>query len=276
MSDKIQVTAQEINGINFYVSADGQESGMSQTGLSKLCGVSQRDLGRLLKLVNKGGLESTTKIPERLIPHSKTAVTPRHTSFGVSNFVPSKFCSDIIKYYAFDLKSEIALYSCEKFMDIGIDAWIKKVVGFSEDSKSLALLESINSTMGKLMVKVEHLEEIEARTEGYRRATVTLPLLERWMNALSDEAAAKILEPAEELYTVKEALDKMFPGLILDKTSMKKLALKVGQTITALSDRPNLKKKTKNSRGYDMSVNAYSEVQLPLIRLCYLSIISEM
>ena len=276
MSDKIQVVAQETNGINFYVSTDGKESGMSQRGLSKLCGINQRSISRLLKLVGQGEQEDVSKIPERLIPHSKTAVTLEHTSHAVANFIPSRFCSDIIKYYAFDLKNEVALYSCEKFMDVGLDVWIKQVVGFSEDSKSLALLESINSTMGKLMVKVERLEEIEVRTEGYRRATITLPLLERWMNALSDEAAAKILEPAEELYTVKEALDKMFPGLILDKTSMKKLALKVGQTITALSDRPNLKKKTLNGKGYFMEVNAYSEVQLPLIRLCYLSIISEM
>jgi hypothetical protein len=276
MSDKIQVTSQETNGINFYVSADGKESGMSKKGLSNLSGVSHQTIGRLIKLVAEGLPENMDKIPERLIPHSKTAVTRCQSSVASADIIPSNFCSDIIKYYAFDLKNEVALYSCEKFMDMGVDNWIKKVVGFSESIESSPLLNALNENMGKLRVEMQDLKEIATRTEGYRRATVSLPLLEKWMDSLSDEAAAKILEPAQQLYTVKEAIDKMFPGLILDKTSMKKLALKVGQTINALSDRPNLKKKTKNSRGYDMEVNGYSEVQLPLIRLCYLSIISEM
>jgi hypothetical protein len=111
-------------------------------------------------------------------------------------------------------------------------------------------------------------------TAGYRKATVTMPLLEAWMNELTEEAKAKVLAPAEELFTIKEAVAIEFQGSTFSNTVYKKLALKVGQTITALTDAPHKRKLTKNGKGYDQEVNAYTRAQLPLIKLCMMSILA--
>jgi hypothetical protein len=269
-----EITSYENNGITFYVSQDGSECGVSKTGLAKLAGVSHQEMGRLVKRITSSLPDSENKIPERLIPCQKMAVTRSQSSTHFVDMIPSIHCATILKYFAFDLKNELALYSCEKFMDIGIDSWIKDVVGFSNSDKSIALLENINATMGKLMVKVTRLEEIEEETAGYRKATVTLPLLEKWMNELSEEAKAKVLAPSEELFTIKEAVSIEYPGSTFSNTVYKKLALKVGQTIAALTDAPHKRKLTKNGKGYDQEVNAYTRAQLPLIKLCLMSILA--
>jgi hypothetical protein len=269
-----EITSYENNGILFYVNQDGSECGISRTGLAKLTGISARSLGRLITVMGGGTADTKQEMPVSLIPCREMAVTLRRSSINNADVIPSKMCVAILKYYAFEQKNDVALYSCSKFMDIGIDSWIKDVVGFSNSDKSMALLESINATMGKLMVKVTRLEEIEEETAGYRKATVTMPLLEKWMNELTEEAKAKVLAPAEELFTIKEAVAIEFVGTVFSNTVYKKLALKVGQTIAALTDAPHKRKLTKNGKGYDQEVNAYTRAQLPLIKLCMMSILA--
>lgn len=269
-----EITSYENNGITFYVSQDGKECGLSLRGLAKLAGVDHRLLGKLCNALQDAGQESKNEIPKSLIQYRGVTSNPWPTVFNSVRIIPSKLCAGVLKYYGFELKNEIALYSCSKFMDIGIDSWIKDVIGFSSSDKSMALLENINETMGKLMVKVTRLEQIEEETAGYRKATVTMPLLEKWMNELSEEAKQKVLAPAEELFTIKEAVSIEFPGSTFSSTVYKKLALKVGQTITALTDAPHKKKMAKNRKGYDQPVNAYTRAQLPLVKLCLMSILA--
>lgn len=268
-------TNQEINGVNFYVSEDGETCGMSIRGLAKLVNEDHRKISKLCNWLISSGAENQVKIPERLVPCQGFVASQANSGFQNAKIIPSKVCASILKHYAFDLKNEVALYACEKFMETGIDSWIKKIVGFSTSDKSLALLETLNATMGKLMVKMERLEEIEEETLGYRKATVTLPVLEKWMNELSEMEKEKILAPSETRYTIKEALAELYPGVTFTPTHHKKLALKVGQTIAGLSDSKIQKKETPNGKGYMQLVNSYSIEQLPLIRLCMNSIISE-
>jgi hypothetical protein len=258
-------------GVEFYVSKDGFQRGISQSGCARLCGVKEPMIRQIIS-----GLLDRSRKPNKSLEHLVGA--DLYLALGSSRqakVLDSKVAASLIAYYAFERNNETARYSLSKFASIGIDQWIDRVTGAVNSNDGLALLNSINATMGKLLVKVENLERIEEETQGYRKAVVTLPLLEKWMSELSEGEKEKVLAPAEETYTIKEAIEAFHPGTIYSSTVLKKLALKVGQTIAALSDKPALKKQTPNGKGYNMSVNAYTKDQLPLVRLCLQSILSE-
>jgi hypothetical protein len=269
MENAVEIVKPAIqDGIEFYTSADGKLNGVSQIGCARLCGVSETTMRRI---INDLGVRQIT--PSNRLEHlvGKDCCLAL-TSPQQAKVLDSKVVASLISYYAIEKRSEVALHSMDKFMSIGIDTWIQKITGYSEPNETLGLLNSINSTMGKLLVKVERLEEIETETIGYRKATVTLPVLQKWMEELSENEKQKLLEPAEELLTIKEAMASLHPGCVFSQTLHKKLALKVGQTITALSDKPNVKKLTPNGKGFNMAVNGYTKAQLPLIKLCLQSI----
>lgn len=272
MTNAIEVVKPVVqDGIEFYTSADGRLNGISQSGCARLCGVTEKSIRVWLT-----NLSDRNKPVPSCLEH--LVGMDVHLGLGSNQqakVLDSKVVASLVTYYAVEKKSKIALHSLSKFASIGIDIWIQKVTGYSDSNQTLGLLNSINTTMGKLLVKVEKLEEIETETIGYRKATVTLPILEKWMNELSEVEKQRLLEPSEELFTIKEAMSHLHPGCVFSQTIVKKLALKVGQTITALSDRPNAKKSTLNGRGFNMSVNAYTKAQLPLIKLCLQTIMGE-
>jgi hypothetical protein len=259
------------NEVEFYVSKDGKQRGISQTGCARLCGIDESVLRRHLK-----GLGDRTKTPSKSLEHLIGAeLYLGLTSEKQAKVLDSKVVASLIAYYAFERNNEAAKYSLSKFASMGIDTWIDKITGSLESAQSMMMLNSINETMGKLMVSMRNLEKIEEETQGYRKATVTLPLLEKWMNELDDAEKKKILAASEDRFTIKEAVAQFYPGTTYSETILRKLSLKVGQTIAALSDKPVPKKDTPNARGFSMKVNSYTAEQLPLVRLCLQSILTE-
>jgi len=272
MTNTIEVVKPVIqDGIEFYTSADGKLNGISQIGCARLCGVSETSIRQWIVSLS-ARVKSTPKSLEHLVGIDCRLALGSNQQ---AKILDSNVVASLITYYAIEKKSEVALYSLSKFASIGIDTWIQKVTGYSEPNQTLDLLNTINATMGKLLVKVERLEEIETETIGYRKATVTLPLLQKWMLELSDAEKQKLLESSKDLFTIKEAMANLHPGCTFSQTIVRKLALKVGQTITALSDKPNTKKLTPNGKGFNMKVNAYTKAQLPLIKLCLQTIMGE-
>ncbi|MGL5077326.1 MAG: hypothetical protein ACRDBG_16070 [Waterburya sp.] len=277
------------DGVEFYCSTDGRQTGISQSGCARLCGVDERQIRRILtelqavgRSAEKPDSDENNKVSET-VKNAVTYVAQQFegvrlyldiTSAQQAKILDSKVVALLVTYFAFEKNMEVARYSLGKFASIGVNKWIQDVTGFQSDNSQL-LLESINQTMGKLLIKVERLEAIEEETLGYRKATVTMPVLEKWMLEVNELEKAKILEPSEELYTIKECVELIYPNCTISSTILKKLALKVSQTINALSDKPVSKKDTPNGKGFKMRVNGYTAAQIPLIRLCLQSIMSE-
>lgn len=266
-----------VDGIEFYISKDGKERGISQVGCSRLCGVPETTMRRVINSLSvrqeegcDGVIESTEGLEHLQGVNLYLAIRSQHQA----KILDSKVVASLVSYYAFKKDLEVAKYSLQKFASIGIDTWIEKITGFNSND-TLTLLKEMNDRMGKLAADLSSLKQMEAETLGYRKATVKMPILEKWMNELSEAEAKKILAPAVELFTIKEVMEVAHPGTTFSSTIHKKLALKVGQTISSLSDKKNLKKDTPNGKGFNMKVNAYTRDQIPLIRLCLQSILSE-
>lgn len=181
----------EVNGIEFYVSKDGKQTGLSQIGLARLCGITESPLRRVLveivdyldHSIQLRDDEITTLsaasqyILSSLVNTSDVRPYLDITSSNQAKVVNAKFASAMIEYYAFEAKNktEIALFSFRKFANIGIESWIKEVTNFVETSDTSALLASMASTLNLLASDVAEMKAELLGTEGYRAARITLP-----------------------------------------------------------------------------------------------------
>jgi hypothetical protein len=124
------------DGVEFFTVDETGESGMSESGLAILCGISQQAVNKLLRsLVTTSSEKSDLKT--RL--DGKVWLQPRGLSAmergKITNLsiVRAQACAAVIAYYAFESKyrTEEATYSYRKFGEIGINAWIQEITHWS-------------------------------------------------------------------------------------------------------------------------------------------------
>jgi hypothetical protein len=155
MNNTRNITRVIEEGIEFFTVDDTGESGMSESGLARLCGVSQQGVNKLLRAKPTTSLE---KSDLKLSPGSKIWLQPRNQSnSGIGNItnikiVSAEACAAVIEYYAFDSKyrTDEAAFAIRKFSAIGMTAWIQGVTqwhgnptprnGIVIDSKTLDIL----------------------------------------------------------------------------------------------------------------------------------------
>ena len=187
MSD---LSIKEIEGIEFYVSEDGKQTGVSISGLARLCGVTQQTISqRILQPLKT----PTAKLPSKSLEALRDkGIDPqlKHTTFNNYKLcvVSHEVAAVIITYYAFESKNqtEEAKYSLSKFAAIGMDRWIKEVVGFSEAEAHAQLV----GLMQELMSEVKELKADVQELRDFKKATVTLPGLQAQFEMYAKQEAA--------------------------------------------------------------------------------------
>ncbi len=122
----------------FYTVESTGESGMSQSALAILCGVSQQAISKLEDTLTTRSpsewLESfvgkvftlTTKATENITVNGKSA--------GNLVVYHSAFCAAVIRHYAFQ-GNKVAQYSLSQFSDLGISTWIQGITGWDQTSR---------------------------------------------------------------------------------------------------------------------------------------------
>ena len=144
MSEIIRV---EEDGVEFFTVATTGESGMSYSGLAKLCGIDKTTVGRLVANL------SQAQAPKRLKPwidkelHLMQDFVKRG---GKVKILRSDFCASAIKHYAFE-GSEIAEYSLEKFTAPGITSWIQEITGWKQQEPKALVDWKIARLEGKVV-----------------------------------------------------------------------------------------------------------------------------
>ncbi|MGL4503757.1 MAG: hypothetical protein ACRCU2_32150 [Planktothrix sp.] len=129
MTTNLALMIIETDGVEFYTDITTGKSGISQTGLAILCGVSQPAISKLVKSVITG------KAPESLKPlQDKVETLITKTASGLV-FYADELSTTIIKYYAFK-GNETAQFTLEKFLVIGFNSWVQSLTGWqSQPSK---------------------------------------------------------------------------------------------------------------------------------------------
>ncbi|BAS59905.1 hypothetical protein NIES2135_20620 [Leptolyngbya boryana NIES-2135] len=122
----------EQNGVEFYTIETTGESGISLSGLAKLCGVSPSTVSRL------GNTLVTSEAPDALKAFTEASYTllrndDRATVNGIEagnlKIYRSKFCITVISHYASKGKKE-AIFSLTKFAEMGLESWVQSITGW--------------------------------------------------------------------------------------------------------------------------------------------------
>jgi hypothetical protein len=266
MTNSIVVKQSDVDGIEFYVSNDGAFTGMSQTGLAKLCGIARSTLQNLLnKAADKIESESLR------IALDKTLWLPTEAPNN-AEVIPSDTCARIIAYYAFESKtpSFIAKYSFEKFASKGISTWIKEVTGYQDNQ--LPQATEILNLLNQLLNKVDKLEKETQEYRTMRGRTVTVfPALDKMLEEFAVEDELLLPEEHPENYTLTEWILATKKGVLLDKSAKHRLALLVAETYRTLTGkepkRENRVDKETRKRANQVSVYNYNE--FPILQLAW-------
>ena len=112
------IIRQEQDGVEFFTIQATGESGMSQSGLARLCGVKPHAINQLLKSV------ITSSCPEFLKPLEDKELTLITSVYEHNNATVLKdgVCALVIEWYAFESQrtNEVARYSYRQFAKMGV------------------------------------------------------------------------------------------------------------------------------------------------------------
>jgi hypothetical protein len=120
------------DNVEFFTIDRTGESGMSEAGLARLCGVDRKSVSNRIRNIgatknqnfdSEGALNSYSRVrPKGLTPDERSYIS--HFAF-----ISASVCADVIEYFALDSKhkTEEALFAYRKFSKMGINAWIQEM-----------------------------------------------------------------------------------------------------------------------------------------------------
>jgi hypothetical protein len=172
----------EQDQIEFFTFEATGLSGMSETGLARLVGVSQQSVHDLIQNIITGLTRSKCFKPfagKNFILQAKVTINGKKVPVSI---IPAHICAVIINYYAFisDYKTETAYYSSLKFTEMGIERWIQGITGWKPQIAPELTIESVEAYVndflpaGKLAVAIHPgeiiklLQQSKFSADGYR------------------------------------------------------------------------------------------------------------
>ncbi|WP_019498949.1 hypothetical protein [Pseudanabaena sp. PCC 6802] len=129
----MNITRVERDGVEFFTIDATGESGMSESGLARLCGVAQQTVNELLQNWVTGKAR-----PEWLKPFTgndfRSQARLQARGLNHVTVVRAEVCAAVIEYYAFEskYKTKEALFAFRKFAAMGIQTWIQGITGWQQ------------------------------------------------------------------------------------------------------------------------------------------------
>ena len=127
----MNITRVERDGVEFFTIEETGESGMSESGLGRLCGVAASSVHRFVSN-NDMRWDHEKTLDSRFRKTISLCATSRKDSSSSQKsrlkILSATVCARTIEYFAFDARSktEEALFSYRKFAVKGMNAWIQE------------------------------------------------------------------------------------------------------------------------------------------------------
>jgi hypothetical protein len=260
------IKPQLVDGIELY--ATDSESGMSQRGLARFCGVDNNAIIKLLE--NLTGEETSSKSLNRFAGQDLHCGVEGERG---ARIIRSEVCAAICEYYAFESKArnETALFSLRKFSSRGIDSWIREVTGHSL-KPALSPLESaqqmIIDLQAQLLIKSEASATMAKFIQGADGLKDIFEGTDDDPEVLSLPAGTD--QDGTQWYTARQYLEIMQEELIdLKIPREKRLYYKFTGLIAHFYRVYNLGEQNKISLGTGAPVNVYSTRDFPLLAVAW-------
>ena len=265
----IQMVQKEVDGIEFYVSTDGTQSGMSESGLARLCGVDRSSIRHLLQKIKLGGVDKIGI--EALKALSGKDLYMRTEADNNAQVIPADICATVIEYYAFESKAanDTAKFSFRKFASKGMDLWIKEITGYQKDQ--IPESKEILSILKEVLSEVGELKQISKEYKNLRGRTVkTFPALDKTLEEFATEEEC-LPEENPQNYTLVEWITLTKKGVILDNSAKHRLALLVSETYKSVTGNEPKKehRQDKETKKRNNSVSVYSYTEFPILQLAW-------
>jgi hypothetical protein len=270
-----RVSPVQIDGIEFYCSLDGEKTGMSVAGLAKFVGMPRMTLRDVLTQIDNPGGESNQETLKAiaLVPKYHTEILGDKQG-GVGQVLTAEFCAEVCAYIAYEHKggNATARYSLKKFTASGINNFIKEVTGH----RKVGDLSQTNEILSRLVDSVDKMQVKLDQCGGYLKARVEYPGLEKWMNAIDTAVEeTKQLEGDVPLYTLSEAMEKIYPGMTFSRGQRSGVGGAIAETYKNMKLAPAQQIKRLDDKGYQQGwVCGYPETMFPVIKACLLRVLS--
>lgn len=254
------------NGIEFYISNDGEKSGVSISGLARLCGVGESTVRKLLTVPRTNGVVKALKTFTGDIFHLAL------TSEQQAKIVTNEAAAEIIFYYAFDSESanDTAKFTARKFATMGMHNWIKKITSFDCNSE----IKSLTATVNSLVRSVDSLtHEVKSWRVVKRVADESMNGVNLLIKEIEKSEADKleedyILAPADlQTWSLTEWL-REFKGVTLDSSKMKGLGRSVAETYKSMTQEPIIKD-YRIVNGNQAKVSVYRKQDFPILSVAF-------
>ena len=265
----IQMVQKEVDGIEFYVSIDGKQSGMSESGLARLCGVNRYAVQSLIKRIND---PATKELPKTLESFAGKALELQEAANkDQAKVVSSDLCAAIVEYYAFESKAtnEVARFSFRKFASKGISSWIKEITGYNDNQ--IPESREILSILKEVLSEVGELKQISKEYKNLRGRTVKVfPALDKTLEEFAVEGES-LPEENPQNYTITEWVNLTKRGITLDNSTKHKLALLTSETYKSVTGSEPKKehRQDKITKKRNNSVSVYSYTEFPILQLAW-------
>jgi hypothetical protein len=128
----MNITRVERDGVEFFTIDETGESGMSETGLGQICGVSRQAVSLVLRdlIASKTDQNQLEPLQNKEIwLQAKGLPVIEKSKIRNLKIVRAEVCAQVVKHYAFHArhKTPEAMFALEKFASLGITAWIQEV-----------------------------------------------------------------------------------------------------------------------------------------------------
>jgi len=257
------------NGIEFYVSEDQKESGMSVRGLARFCGVSPSSVVNLLQNLDKGVLgKRGSETLEPFAGKAYLAFVKGQSDYGENSakVVPADTCEAVTFYYAFDAQTseeakKTAANSYRKFAKYGIHKFILQAVGCIERNNESELLSLIQ----EVLTEVKELRTVSTEYKAIREKTTTfMPGADDLLNSLS-ETNIEQLTLTDGSMSLEGWLSSK--GVTLSKTQFRRLAQIVCETYRSLVKEDPAKAKFVNKGIAKYNVSVFKPEHFPILQI---------
>ena len=264
-----------IEDIEFYVSSDGNDSGMSISGLARLIGKTESSLRQGLI----AALDKSSRLTDGTISVSGSFPISKYLEPFVGNVftlrgakgakvMSSTLCAEIIRYFAFEENSESAMFAYTKFARGGLHQWIKDATNSIEDRDDSRLL----ATMQEILSEVRGLKEVSKRYTAIREKTSTyMTGTDDLLNLLEDNSG--ILPSANDglfpdgKMSLEAWLYYKKDGLTLPRPLFRRLASIVAETYRSLVKDDPEKRHCIVAGKKKYNVSVYSEIHFPILQV---------
>lgn len=270
--NNITFQSEQKDGIEFYVSDDGETTGMSINGLSRCCGVDRKTIKNILE--NGQGGSSVILKPECFTGNVFIDLRGG-ASENNARIVASNVCAELITYYAYKSKNhtnDIAKNTLDKFIKNGIDNWIKDAVGYVEETVPYKTLTT-KDIADKLSIILQEIQIVREANDELRPLAVTYikvkdgvrtqyPGLDEIIESIEDENTPKLL-PGEKVTLSDWVRSKK---INLTRGGYCAFGRMVSETYkTMRRDMPNKGNRKKSNGKWSMNVTLYGEEDFPIL-----------